>query len=138
MRSRDGNKSFSLSICSVVVFFLSSIFLQADEYLVSYRYVVKDATLYNETLNISKSMKKCEGEEADSIYLQSNNQHNLKDIISKKSTKFIDFIHKLGMDVDHKEITENFQNRSTTIMTLKTTCFKVDINQNFAKISALN
>ena len=137
MRSRDGSYSFSLSIFILVLFLLNSILLNADEYLISYRYVVKDATLYNEVLNISKSMKACIGRPIDSLILQNHNKTKLTDIISKNSTKFIDFIHTLGLQVESKELTINAQNSSTTILTLKTTCFKVDFNDNFARITPL-
>jgi|FLOH01.1.fsa_nt_gi hypothetical protein len=137
MRSRDGSYNFSLSICSVVLFLFSSTLLNASDYLVSYRYVVKDAILYNETLDISKSMKKCIGEPTKSLILDSSENDDLEDIILKNSTEFIDFIHTLGLQVEHKESTTNAINKSTTILTLKTTCFEVDFNDNFARISPL-
>ncbi len=135
MRSRDGNLNFSLAICTVILFNFSNLF--ADEYLISYRYIVKDATLYNEKLNISKAMKKCHGQEKQAIYLDSFGFNNLHKIIRENSDNFISFIHKLGLHVEHQESTINLQNHSTTILTLKTTCFKVDFNDNFAKIAPL-
>jgi len=83
-------------------------------------------------------MKPCDGNIKESIELSVNDDDKLDDIIESNSQEFIDFIHKIGLDVEHKEITKNAQNSSITILTLKTTCFKVDINQNFAKISPLN
>ena len=137
MRSRDGNHSLSLSICSIIFLLFSTTLLNAEEYLISYRYVVKDASLYNENLHISKSMKKCSGNFFESLTLDTNGSNNLEDIVFHNSTKFIDFMHHLGLHVDHKESTINAQNKSTTILTLKTTCFKVDFNDNFAKIAPL-
>lgn len=135
MRSRDGNHTFSLSLCSLILF--SSLTLNADEYLISYRYVVKDAILFNEDLYISRAMQKCKGTPSDALILDSYDFKNLKKIIQKNHTLFIDYIHKLGLDVKHKERNTNLQNTSTTILTLKTTCFKVDFNDNFAKIAPL-
>ena len=109
----------------------------ADEYLISYRYVVKDATLYNEKLFISKAMKKCDGKVQNSIFINTNNSKSLKKIVEKNSEPFIEYIHKLGLHVEHKDFTKNLQNHSTTILTLKTTCFKVDFNDNFARIAPL-
>ncbi len=137
MRSRDGNLNFSLSICSVVFLLFSLSPLKADEYLISYRYVVKDATLYNETLSIAKAMKKCVGQPQKELLLDNDNGDNLKKIISANSAQFIDYLQKLGFHIQHEEITKNFINKSTTILTLKTTCFKVDFNDNFAKIAPL-
>ncbi|PHQ64786.1 MAG: hypothetical protein COB99_07735 [Sulfurimonas sp.] len=99
--------------------------------------MVKDATLYNETLHISDSMKKCTGKPQFALILTSFGDENLKLTIKKNAQEFIDYIHKLGLHVEHQESTTNYQNKSTTILTLKTTCFKVDFNENFAKITPL-
>lgn len=136
MRSRDGNRCLTRSICTII--FLSSFaFLDAKEFLISYRYVVKDATLYNETLHISNSMQKCTGKPQKSLILSLDNENDLKDTISKNSQEFIDFLHKMGLSVEHKEKNNNSVNTSTTILTLKTTCFKVDFNDNSARITPL-
>ena len=135
MRSRDGNRTFSLSICSIILF--NSLALNASEYLISYRYVVKDATLFNESLYISNAMQDCKGTPQKPLILENDSSNNLKSIISKNSNKFISYLHKLGMNVEHKELTLNAMNKSTTILTLKTTCFKVDFNDNFARIAPL-
>ncbi|MGE4397313.1 MAG: hypothetical protein AB7D34_07725 [Sulfurimonas sp.] len=136
MRSRDGNLNFSLRLCRVVILF-SSLALSASEYLISYKYVVKDATLYNETLLISKAMTKCEGSPQDELILQSRDEESLKKLISQNSQEFIEYIHKLGLHVDHDEKTVDMQNSYTTVLTLRTTCFKVDFNDNFATIAPL-
>lgn len=137
MRSRDGNLDFSLSICSVVFLLLSFSTLQAEQYLISYRYVVKDATLYNETLHIAKAMKRCVGNPQKELILDTDNEDDLKKIISANSTEFINYLQKLGLHIKHEEVTKKFINKSTTILTLKTTCFEVDFNDNFARITAL-
>jgi len=137
MRSRDGNRNISLSIRVVFSLFLYSFALNADEYLISYRYLVKDAILYNETLDISKAMRKCHGKPYDSIIFDTNNDKNLKKILTTNNEEFIEYIHKLGLSLEHSDTTTNYQYRSTTILTLKTTCFKVDFNDNFVKISPL-
>jgi hypothetical protein len=135
MRSRNGN-SFSLfAICSVIC--LSSLALHAGEYLVSYRYVVKDMILFNDSLQISHAMKKCDGKPDKFIELVDNESEDLTQIIKNNSFEFTNFIHTLGLDVKHNETTINAHNSSTTILTLKTTCFKVDFNDSLAKITAL-
>jgi hypothetical protein len=98
---------------------------------------VKDAILYNESLSVSKAMKRCDGIPQTAIDLETNNSSDLKKIIIDNSDEFIDYIHKLGMHVKHSDITINAQYKSTTILTLKTTCFKVDFNDNFARITPL-
>ncbi len=135
MRSRDGNRYFSFRFYSVIL--CASLALNASEYLISYSYTVKDATLYNESLLISKAMKKCAGNPHDNFSIESNGEKNLKKIISSNFEEFINYIHKLGLHIRHKEKTINSQNISSTTLTLKTTCFKVDINDNFARIAPL-
>jgi hypothetical protein len=135
MRSRDGNNYLSFAI-SVV--FLYSLAVDAGEYLISYRYVVKDLIIYNESLLISHAMTKCDGDPQKPILLPRKDSKDLKTIIDNNFEEFIDYIHKIGLEVSHKGLTVNAQNTSTTILTLKTTCFKVDFNDNFAKISPLN
>jgi len=135
MRSRDGNHTFTRTVLLLVLF--SSLALNASEFLISYRYVLKDAILYNETLDISQAMKKCSGVPQKTLSLEHHDKKNIRDILSTNSGEFIEFIHKLGLDVAHRGETINMQNSSTTILTLKTTCFKVDINENFAIIAPL-
>jgi len=137
MRSRDGNYNFSLSISVGLLLLLSSLALNASEYLISYRYLVKDAVLHNETLSISKAMQKCKGYPYNPLILETRDDKNLKKIITAENEKFINYLHKLGLSVEHKDTTINFQYSSVTILTLKTTCFKVDFNDNFVKISPL-
>ncbi|WP_457744168.1 hypothetical protein [Sulfurimonas sp.] len=135
MRSRDGNHSITLRIFSIIL--LSSLVLNAGEYLISYKYVVKNSILYNEHLEISKSMKKCNGNPAQFLILTSDGTKNFKNIISKNSEKFISFISKIGLNIQSTQKSINNQLNATTIMTLKTSCFKVDFNDNFAKITHL-
>ncbi len=138
MRSRDRDRSFLLSIYSIVL--LHSLALSASEYLISYRYTVKDAILYNETLSISHAMKKCDEKNTftkEELVLENGGITNLQTIISKNTNEFIDYIHKLGMHIQHKDLTVNLQNASTTVLTLKTSCFKVDFNDTFVRIVPL-
>ena len=135
MRSRDGNHNSLFAVCSLLIF--CSLALNAGEYLISYRYVVKNAIIYNETLHISRSMKKCSGKAQKELILENTTDGNFKKLLHENSEEFYEYIRKIGLHVAYNDITQNFQNQSTTILTLKTTCFKVDFNDNFAKISAL-
>ncbi len=82
-------------------------------------------------------MQKCKGSPYYPLLLEHNNSKNVKDVISSANSRFIDYIHKLGLHVEYNSVTKNMQNSSTTILTLKTTCFKVDFNEKFAKIAPL-
>ncbi len=82
-------------------------------------------------------MQSCHGKPQKPLILETNDTNNLKQIISKNPDEFMQYIHKLGLDVKSTQITSNLQTTSTTILTLKTTCFKVDFNDNFAKITPI-
>ena len=82
-------------------------------------------------------MQKCEGKTYNPITLENSGHKSLKEVISQNSVKFIDYLHKLGLSVKHEAKTFNNQNTSTTVLTLKTKCFKVDFNENFAKLEPL-
>jgi len=135
MRSRNGNRSFSFRLYTLI--FLPSLALFASEYLISYRYTVKDAQLFNETLQVSHAMQKCTGKLQDSFLLEARKNDSLQNIINNNYSLFIDQIDKIGLDIQHTQMTTKNINTSTTILTLHTTCFKVDFNDNFAKITPL-
>ena len=82
-------------------------------------------------------MRKCTGNPYNPIIFETRDDKNLKKILSSNNEEFIDYIHKLGLSVEHRDSTINFEYTSTTILTLKTTCFKVDFNDNFVRISPL-
>ena len=82
-------------------------------------------------------MQKCDGLAYNPIIFETRDDKNLKKILSSNKEEFIDYIHKLGLSLEHKDSTINFQYTSTTILTLKTRCFKVDFNDNFIRISPL-
>ena len=137
MRSRDGNRHFTRRLCSIIFLLFFPLALSAGGYLISYKYIVKDATLYNETLFISQSMKKCSGTPQRELFLSTNGENDLKKIIAQNSAEFLEYIHKLGLHVAYNDVTSNLQNSSTTTLTLRTTCFKVDFNDTFVTIAPL-
>ena len=69
MRSRDGSNYFLFTIFFYLVL-SNSLALDASEYLISYRYVVRDAILYDENLQISHAMKKCRGDLSEILFLK--------------------------------------------------------------------
>jgi len=135
MRSRDGSYSFTLRFCTII-FFLS-VALYAEEYLVSYKYIVKNGILFNEHLDISQSMQKCHGIPSQTLILPAIEEKNFQKLIALHREQFIDYIQRLGVDIHSQATTINSQMRATIIVTLKTTCFKVDFNDTFVKITPL-
>jgi len=137
MRSRNGSCSSSFSTYSIIFLLFYSSVIFADEYLISYRYFVKNSALYNETLDVSKAMKKCSGKPYDSLSIEIKDTHNLKQILLQNKEKFTYFLNKIGFYITNEELTYNGNHVARTIITLKTTCFKVDFNDNFVTISPL-
>ena len=140
MRSRDGNFSFSFTISTIrlLLLLVLSSALFADEYLISYRYTVKNSSLYNETLYVSKAMKPCQLKAyRRGLTLDRKSSDTLKDTLLKNSDTFLEYISKLGLDIKSSDQVYNQQDNSFTSLTLKTTCFKVDFNEKFVKITPL-
>ena len=138
MRSRNGNCSFLRRYSAIILFsLLIPPYIFGNEYYISYRYVVKNGVLFNQSLLISPAMQKCQGSPYKTIVLESFENKKLQEIINLNNEEFINFISSIGLQIEHTEETHNMQNSSTTVLTLKTQCFKVDFNENFVKISAL-
>ena len=137
MRSRDGSQNLLLRLSAVILLLLTPLFAQSGEYLISYRYVVKNATLYNSAFEIAHVMKKCQGKPLTPLTLEKEKNQTLKDIINPENQDFFNYIAQLGLEIRYTQETRNNQANSTTIITLKTTCFKVDFNDYFVTISAL-
>lgn len=137
MRSRDGNSYLLLRLCSIII--CASLALTADEYLISYRSLTKNALLHNETLLVSKAMKKCQGSPyGDEMLLSGNrNVHDLKTLISQNIDGFRELMQKVGLHVEHDSKNLDLTNDSTTKLTMRTVCFKVDFNDNSAIIVPL-
>ena len=140
MRSRDGDHSKTLSISSIIflLLLLYSSALLADEYFISYRYTVKNSIIYNKVFLISKAMKKCTGTtHTKALILKKEKANTLKDILLKNEDIFFQYLFKIGLNITNHDQCLNNINTSFTIITLKTTCFKVDFNENFVKIAPL-
>ncbi len=82
-------------------------------------------------------MQKCDGKPQKELILENYTDGDLNSLITQNSDEFLEYIHKLGLHVEHKEQTINMQNKFTTTLTMKTTCFKVDFNDNLAIIAPL-
>ena len=82
-------------------------------------------------------MQKCNGHPISPLILESNNSHNIKEILLLHQAKFTAYIQQIGLNIQNYEKITNLQSKSTTIITLKTTCFKVDFNDNSVKIAPL-
>lgn len=134
MRSRNGNSALLFSICSLIFCFCN---LNGDEYIISYRYAVQDATLLNDNLDISKAMTPCVGHHlGPSLSLSfSKNTKDLKKIILSHDNEFFAYMNRFGLHVRSFDSLSNGMSSSLTTLTLKPTCFTVEFNDNLVKIS---
>ena len=83
-------------------------------------------------------MQKCKGTIFQKpLILESKNSHDLKYTLQRNSEIFFQYLSKIGLVVENHETLYNQTDQSFTIITLKTTCFKVDFNENFVKIAPL-
>lgn len=83
-------------------------------------------------------MQKCSGIESNNaLILDNNNSKDLSKVISQNSDEFFSYIQKLDLSTKSKDTTTNFTTSSTTTLELRTTCFKVDFNENLVKITAI-
>lgn len=133
MRSRDGDRPLTLTILTLI--FLP--YLWADEYIISYRAVVRDAIMVSETLNVSRAMQKCEGRHTTSVLLETGGSDDLHQIIVHDHDTFFSLMQQTTLHIDHREKNIDATNQSHTILTMPPQCFTVDINQDLAKITAL-
>lgn len=133
MRSRNGHRPLSLAICAVVL----APHLWADEYIISYRAVIRNAVMVSESFNISRSMQKCRGIPASSVFLDANGSTNLHQILSNQYETFFSLMQQETLHIEHHENNINTANLSHTVFTMPPQCFTVDINEDFAKITAL-
>lgn len=134
MRSRDGNLALLLSICSVI--FCTNLF-SAEEYFISYRYAVQNAMLLNDSLDVSKAMTPCKGALiGTALFLTPyEDPKNLKATLLQNSDEFFSYMNTLGLHVRSFEQVTNGVEHSLTTITLRPTCFTVEINENFVKIA---
>ena len=79
----------------------------------------------------------CEGRAWTPLVLEGKKSRNLKQILQENYEQFLHYIQKLGLEIENHGKTTNFQNSSTIVLTMKTTCFKVDFNDKLVTISAI-
>jgi hypothetical protein len=137
MRSRDANHTSLFRFCAIIISLFSSA-LFADDYLISYRYSVKDSELFYEKATFTRSMQPCETTKISPIYIKNPKHKPLEELLFEPDGTFFRLMSRLGLEVVNNEETNGFIHHSLTLVTFKTRCFKVDVNEKFVIISALN
>lgn len=84
-------------------------------------------------------MQKCIGKPSKkSLVLESDQKRDLKVILDENIDDFFSYLQQVGLYIQNRDTTIDLQNSNTTTLTLKPQCFKVDFNDNFVKITAIN
>ncbi len=135
MRSTNGSGT-TLFRLSIIIFFACSLF--SEEYYISYRSIVAESTLYKEEFFVSKAMQQCKGElQRTSLVLGYQDDQNLKDVLVSNFDDFFDYLQKIGLTINAKTATNSTKISDKIALTFRSTCFKVDFNDNFVTITAI-
>jgi len=135
MRSFYGDCSYSFSI-KLLILFLSSV-LCADEYLISYRYLVHDTIVTQQEFLISHAMTSCSGIPEKSIIFTSHKNESIKQTILRHHEEFIEYLEKLGIYIRSQSQTTQMQYNSFIEITFKTHCFQIENKNNSIHITYL-
>ena len=133
MRSRNGNRPLPLAICPLIL----AAALGADEYIISYRAVTQNALLLNETLHVSRAMTHCRGESGAERVFETLPDESLRSTLLRHYDDFFALAEAEALHVRHYSDTSNPYYRSRTVVTLPPSCFTVDFNDGFVKITPL-
>ncbi len=132
MRSRNGNRSFRLTIYSLIFASL----LNAENYIVSYRSVITNQIISNEKLLISQAMTACGTPSSQSLKLISNTE-TFKDLIKENREEFLTYLERQGILISSSQSSSIKHYNSQMILEFPSQCFTVDFNDGFAIITPL-
>ena len=135
MRSRDGSGPLLQVLLALVALCASTV---ADEYLIGYRVVVKDAVVANERFFVSKAMTKCRGEVQKPLRLIVDDPNEkLATILQKSDDFFYRYLLKQRLHVKDYTKTSSASTSELTTLTFPTHCFKVDFKGNLVTIALI-
>lgn len=132
MRSRDGNRSFTLTIYTLVFASL----LNAENYIVSYRSVVTNQIISSEQLLVSQAMTPCDEPSNPPLKLISN-QENFKALIEENHDEFLDYLARQGILISSTQSSNIKHYQSRMILEFPSQCFTVEFNDGFVIITPL-
>jgi hypothetical protein len=87
-------------------------------------------------------MTQCKGDLVKSSLVLENtlkkyNEQTLRSFLLKNFDSFFEYISKLNLSIVHRSKTTNAHYKSYMKLQLPTTCFKVDFNDTFVTITAI-
>jgi len=124
-----------------IVLFISLFFLylNAKEYIISYKAAVHNAILLNEKLSVSPSMQQCKGKGDGNEIIFDNPKHlkSLYKVLSQNSELFYNYIMKQAFVIRSFESVSSRKIDSLLLLRLPPTCFTVNFNEDFVTIQPL-
>ena len=134
MRSRDGDSPYLFTIYALVV----STTLSASSYYISYSSLVRNATLVNDELLISKAMRPCSGKPLYRPYrLILESESDFIEVLESKREDFLEYLSHVALHVRGRSGSINATIDDEIELRFKPTCFKVDFNDGLAKITPM-
>lgn len=133
MRSRTRNGYFLLAACQLI----STLMLNADDYLIGYRASSVNSRLTHENLSISKSMTACVGNRHDSLTLPRTPNDSLKHTLTEHEEDFFDFIIRQTLHLKSNQNIQAQEHISIDTLTIPIQCYAVDFNEDFVTIILL-
>jgi len=132
VRSRDGNHPFLLAICSLVL----SVTLNAESFYISYKTIVKDAVVVSQKLYISPAMIECKILKNNKpLILIQNDNETLDTMINRELDLFLEYMSKHSLHVKSSQSVINSQSKDLIELSFAPTCFTVNFNDGFVRIS---
>jgi hypothetical protein len=133
VRSRTRNGYFLLAACQLI----STLMLNADDYLIGYRASSHNSRLTHENLSISKSMTPCTGNHHKSLTLPRNPNDSLKSTLTTHEEEFFDFVTQQTLHLKSNQNIQIQKHTSIDTLTVPTQCYAVDFNEDFVTIILL-
>lgn len=82
-------------------------------------------------------MKKCHGTYSQPFYIFGTNTKNLNKFLQNNITTFLENIMPFYIELKNSEKTQNLINSNITTLRLEPTCFEVQINDKFVKLTRI-
>lgn len=132
MRSRDGNRPFVFTACTLIL----TGYLIADDFYIGYRLTSKDIQPYNETLLVSKAMQPCDlANNPFQITLERNKDESLNQILLREQSAFLDFASFQALHVKSNDhLTSSIH--TLTSLTVPIRCYAVEFNDDSVTITS--
>lgn len=111
-------------------------FLQANDFILAYRIVVKDAIIYNETYNVSFAMTQSEDQiqAICNIPLEEKAYPNAYTFLKDERDLVLECLFNHGIRLRDDSLTYNFASSTQTTLMIPPTRVRADVKEDFVTI----